>query len=338
MADSSGSMGKQELSGARRRRLAHDRASCFGIRGETTLPQRVAALRNLGHQGPVSRWRMTKKRPRISGTRLDLVLTGLAVLACSCSAQPSDSVHRTDSSSSNGGYTNGGSGPGGEGGHGSGGAAGGGSEASRDAASGMGSGGQAGRSGGASPGAGGSGSGGDSGADAATNRDSGADAATHRDTAAADLPANPDAPAKLDAAPAFWTTPFVANCTPPSIGGRSQSDGHHRAGEDCMQSGCHTGGSPDAGTAFLFGGTVRRAGSLASYPSVEVAIKTQSELYSACSATNGNFWIVVAGAGSLDWDTATVRVRSSNGETAMVPVPEAGCNSCHSEIMLITAP
>jgi hypothetical protein len=105
-----------------------------------------------------------------------------------------------------------------------------------------------------------------------------------------------------------------------------------------MQSGCHTGGSPDAGAAFLFGGTVRRAGSLASYPSVEVAVKTPSGFYSACSTTNGNFWVVAADAGSLDWNTATTRVRSSNGETVMLPVPEAACNSCHNAIMLMTAP
>jgi hypothetical protein len=105
-----------------------------------------------------------------------------------------------------------------------------------------------------------------------------------------------------------------------------------------MQSGCHAGGSPDAGAAFLFGGTVRRAGSLAPYASVEVAVKAKSEFYSACSAANGNFWIVAADAGSLDWNTATARVRSSNGETVMLPVPEAGCNSCHNEVMLMTAP
>ena len=276
---------------------------------------------------------MPRKRPPISGSPLARVLTGLAVLvlACACGAKPSDSVHGTDASPGSGGNTRVDSGPGGEGGHGSGGAGGatgGSSETPRDAAGGMGSGGQAGSSGSGGSGAGGSGSGGAGTADAATNRD----------TATADLPANPDVPAKLDGTPEFWTAPFVANCTPLPIGGRSQSDGHHRAGEDCMQSGCHAGGSPDAGAAFLFGGTVRRAGSLAAYPSVEVAVKTQSEFYSACSATNGNFWIVAADAGSLDWNTATTRVRSSNGESVMLPAPEAACSSCHSQVMLLTAP
>jgi hypothetical protein len=98
------------------------------------------------------------------------------------------------------------------------------------------------------------------------------------------------------------------------------------------------GGSPDAGATFLFGGTVRRSGSLAPYPSVEVAVKAQSELYVACSATNGNFWVVATNVASLDWNVATARVRSSNGETAMLPAPEAGCNSCHNEILLMTAP
>ena len=258
-------------------------------------------------------------------SRLDLLLTGLALFACSCSTQPSSSGQRTDSSSSNGGNPTGGrSGLGGsdESFGGTAGAAG----AGGNAAGGIGSGGQAGDSGRGGTGVSGSGSGGTSAADAATNRDS-----------TTDLLANPDTPAKSDAEAEFWTSPFVANCTPPPIGGKSQTDGHHRAGEDCMQSGCHTSG-PDAGTTFLFGGTVRRSGSLAAYPSVEVAVKVQSALYSACSATNGNFWVVATNAASLEWNLASARVRSSTGETAMLPTPEAGCNSCHNQVLLMTAP
>jgi len=255
-------------------------------------------------------------------TRLNLLLTGLATLACSCSTQPSGSGQKADSSLGSGGNPTGEASGLGGGGPGSGGAGGG-----RDATGGTGGGGQAGSSGTGGSGTGGSGSGGASTADAATNRDT-----------TADLPAIPDAPVKLDAAADFWTTPFVANCTPPAIGGRPQTDGHHRAGEDCMQSGCHMGGSPDAGAAFLFGGTVRRTGSLAVYPSVEIGVKAQSDLYTACSATNGNFWVVAANVASLDWTVATARVRSSNGETAMLPVPEAGCNSCHNAVLLLTAP
>jgi len=105
-----------------------------------------------------------------------------------------------------------------------------------------------------------------------------------------------------------------------------------------MQSGCHAGDKPDAGLPFLFGGTVRRAGSLAVYPSVEVAVKAQAALYTACSAANGNFWVVAAKGAALDWSTATARVRSAHGETVMLPSPEAGCNTCHSEVLLLTAP
>jgi hypothetical protein len=77
---------------------------------------------------------------------------------------------------------------------------------------------------------------------------------------------------------------------------------------------------------------------LAAYPSVEVAVKTQSSFYSACSAANGNFWVVAVDAGSLDWNTATARARTLNGESVMLPAPEAACSSCHSEVMLLTAP
>lgn len=276
------------------------------------------------------RCRAPKAYPRIFGASLFRVLAGLAALVCSCTTKPADSALGTDSSVFSGGSTTGGTRSGGAGGRGSGGvisATGSGGGASRDATGGMGSGGQAGGTGGVAPGVGGSGSGGASMADAGMNRDTGPD-----------LPAKLDAAARLDAATAFWTNPFVPNCTPPPMGGRSQSDGHHHGGEDCMQSGCHAGGSPNAGAAFLFGGTVRRAGSLASYPSVEVAVRTPAEFYSACSAANGNFWVVAVDAGSLDWNAATTRVRSSNGESVMLPAPEAACSSCHSQVMLLTAP
>jgi hypothetical protein len=77
---------------------------------------------------------------------------------------------------------------------------------------------------------------------------------------------------------------------------------------------------------------------LAAYPSVEVGVKAESDLYTACSAGNGNFWLVSPNAASLDWNIASARVRSANGETVMLPTPAASCNGCHSQLLLLTAP
>jgi hypothetical protein len=173
----------------------------------------------------------------------------------------------------------------------------------------------------------------------------------------------PDAGAKVDATSAFWTTTYNTGCTPPTIGGRAESDGHHRAGEDCMRSGCHlnpqtahhhagtdcrgsgchASGSPDGSgaPAFLFGGTVYRAATLVADPKVEVGVEDKQAAYVACSASNGNFWVVAPStAGTLTWSAAKVRLRNLNGEAPMMTLATAGCNAaaCHTGLMKLTSP
>jgi hypothetical protein len=191
----------------------------------------------------------------------------------------------------------------------------------------------------------------------------GIDAAVGKDATSPDLAPIPDAPVRLDAPPAFWTGSYTANCTPPAISGRAQSDGHHRAGEDCMRSGCHlnpkkpehhagtdcrgsgchSNGSPDGSgaPAFLFGGTVYRAATLKADPGVEVAVKTTSATYAVCSASNGNFWQVApSGTTTLTWSGASARLRNANGEAAMMTAVAAGCNAtaCHAGTLKMTSP
>jgi hypothetical protein len=187
--------------------------------------------------------------------------------------------------------------------------------------------------------------------------DAGPDVTVYRD-ASTDQATIPDAPVKQDTIAAFWSGSYTANCTPPTISGRSESDGHHRAGEDCMTSGCHlnpkkahhhadtdcTGsgchanGSPDGSgaPAFLFGGTAYRASTLVADPSVEVAVNAPEGFYSSCSASNGNFWHV--GSSTVTWASATTRLRNSNGEAAMMTTVGAGCNVCHTGTLKITSP
>lgn len=207
---------------------------------------------------------------------------------------------------------------------------------------------------------GGQGGGGAQGSGGAAGGD---DAAVGKDATAPDLAPIPDAPPRLDTTAPFWTTAYAANCTPPAIGGRSQSDGHHRAGEDCMRSGCHlnpkkaehhagtdcrgsgchANGSPDGSgaPAFSFGGTVYRAATLVADPGVEVTVKTASTAYTACSASNGNFWqIAASGTTTLSWSGASARLRNANGEAAMMTAVAAGCNAtaCHAGSLKMTSP
>ena len=192
--------------------------------------------------------------------------------------------------------------------------------------------------------------------------DAATDAVGSRDTGIAAIPI-PDAAGKSDAPQIFWTTTYAANCAPPAIGGRDESDGHHRPGEDCMRSGCHlnpktanhhagtdcrgsgchSNGSPDGSgaPAFLFGGTVYRAVTLAADPKVEVGVKATQGMYVACSANNGNFWVVApSNTKTLTWSGAGVRLRNANGEAPMMTTAAAGCNAsaCHTGTLKMTSP
>jgi hypothetical protein len=75
---------------------------------------------------------------------------------------------------------------------------------------------------------------------------------------------------------------------------------------------------------------VYQAGTTNGAAKIEVGVKSGSTLAVACSAANGNFW-VLAGP-SITWSAATARIRDSAGEAPMQAAPTAGCNAsgCHT--------
>ena len=174
----------------------------------------------------------------------------------------------------------------------------------------------------------------------------------------------PPLPARQDAGVSFWSAAaYAGNCKPPAIGGRAQDDGHHKpgtncmtsgchlnpkkpehhAGTDCRGSGCHNNGSPDGSgaPAFLFGGTAYHAATLVAEVAAEIGVKAGTASYTACSASNGNFWVVApSGTTSLTWTNASARLRNANGEAPMMTTPAAGCNAtaCHTGTLKMTAP
>jgi hypothetical protein len=118
----------------------------------------------------------------------------------------------------------------------------------------------------------------------------------------------------------------------------SNSTGKHNPGSNCMGSGCHA--STQSSRAFAFGGTVYQSNGTTVASNVQIAIVSGSTVVTAYSATNGNFWLPLASAPSVDWTKATVHLRNSKGEVAKAPgtTLSAPCNSCHGSTMRITAP
>jgi hypothetical protein len=129
---------------------------------------------------------------------------------------------------------------------------------------------------------------------------------------------------------AFWKT-----VTYSSTGLPNPSDGNHNQGQNCRQ--CHDG-STNA-PVWMFGGTVYLANGTTPAPNVQVGVNDGTNLFTAYSATNGNFW--VAGTRTVNWATAEVRIRNAKGELTMAgATPAATCNLCHNSTTYprITAP
>jgi hypothetical protein len=155
-----------------------------------------------------------------------------------------------------------------------------------------------------------------------------------------DVKPSQDTPPKLDAPVPFWPQAFVPNCVPPAIEGRPQTDGYHRPGEDCMASGCHLEAAKGV-PAFLFGGTIYRAGNSTGDSSVQIGVRTPDNFYSACSAANGNFWYISdSSTSALTWSSASVRVRNAGGDSAMITAVAGGCNAslCHNPAFKLISP
>ena len=130
----------------------------------------------------------------------------------------------------------------------------------------------------------------------------------------------------------FWKTVTYSSTSLPN-----PSNGNHNPGQNCIQ--CHVSGTSTEAPTWLFGGTVYKADGTTPAPNVQVGINDGTNLYTAYSATNGNFWF--GGSGTINWAQAQVRIRNSNGELTMVgATPAATCNLCHNSTTYprITAP
>jgi hypothetical protein len=118
----------------------------------------------------------------------------------------------------------------------------------------------------------------------------------------------------------FWKAVTYSSTALPN-----PSNGNHNAGLNCRQ--CHDGST--SAPVWMFGGTVYQANGTTPAPNVQVGVNDGTNLYTAYTATNGNFW--VAGTATINWAQAQVRIRNGNGETTMAgATPAATCNGCHT--------
>jgi hypothetical protein len=118
----------------------------------------------------------------------------------------------------------------------------------------------------------------------------------------------------------------------------SNPSGKHNPGTNCMGSQCHA--SSQASRAFAFGGTVYQSDGTTPAANAQIAITFGSSTVTTYSATNGNFWMPLSNAPSINWATATVHLRDAKGEAAKPAgtTVDVGCNSCHTSNSRITAP
>jgi len=118
--------------------------------------------------------------------------------------------------------------------------------------------------------------------------------------------------------------------------GSQPPSGSHRAGEDCMSSGCHDGTS--AGDQFYAAGTVYGSGSALANATVRLYISNTNSLSAAMTTdSNGNFYSLdpvdglFTGMGLVSG--TDVEIQGSGGARTTMPglVTNGSCNSCHGD-------
>jgi hypothetical protein len=118
----------------------------------------------------------------------------------------------------------------------------------------------------------------------------------------------------------FWGTITYSSTGLPDV-----PSGQHNPGRSCMS--CHTATGP--APYWYFAGTIYAANGLTAAPNVQVGVSDGSNLYTAYSAMNGNFYLRTVA--NINWANAQVHIRNANGEKIMTgAIPSPDCNSCHT--------
>jgi hypothetical protein len=146
-----------------------------------------------------------------------------------------------------------------------------------------------------------------------------------RSTATGGLSATGGALATGGAAAFDWGT-SVYNIT----GGSSLGHQGHNTGAACLAT-CHA-------HTFQAGGTIYQADATTTSANVQIGILMNGTLSVAYSGSQGNFYLPIAG--TLDWTTAQIAIRTSAGVAIHPSVSglSGSCNSCHNSSNRIVVP
>jgi hypothetical protein len=125
-----------------------------------------------------------------------------------------------------------------------------------------------------------------------------------------------------------------SNCD--AIQSANLSDGHHNAGQSCLQAGCHLIGNTGAGAPeYSYGGTLYRDATGASpFPGATIEVVLGGTTYKMVAQQNGNFYLPKA-LGNPPTAATTGQTLASGCPSANHPMSGAlvdnggNCNNCH---------
>jgi hypothetical protein len=125
-----------------------------------------------------------------------------------------------------------------------------------------------------------------------------------------------------------------SNCDP--VQSANLSDGHHNAGQSCLQAGCHLIGNAGAGAPeYSYGGTLYRDATGASaFPGATIEVVVGGMTYKMVAQQNGNFYLPKA-LGNPPTAATTGQTLASGCPSANHPMSGAlvdnggNCNNCH---------
>jgi hypothetical protein len=112
-------------------------------------------------------------------------------------------------------------------------------------------------------------------------------------------------------------------------------DGHHNAGQTCLQSGCHLVGQAGAGAPeYSYAGTLwRDSGGASPYPAATIEIVIGGQTHKITTATNGNFFLPPALApaptAAAPGTTKASACPSTTPMTGQLVDNGGNCNNCH---------
>jgi hypothetical protein len=123
-----------------------------------------------------------------------------------------------------------------------------------------------------------------------------------------------------------------SNCDPVAA---NAPDGHHNAGQTCLQAGCHLVGNTGANApGYSIGGTLwRDSGGASPYPGATIEITIGGTTHKITTASNGNFFLppalIPAPTAAAPGTTKASACPSTTPMSGQLVDNGGNCNNCH---------